>query len=47
MAVKKCIALILLALCFSEALYAQSLTTVVLPRYIEGINGTNANRSQD
>jgi hypothetical protein len=44
MAVKKCIALILLALCFSGALYAQSLTTVVLPLYIEGINGTNANR---
>ena len=44
MTVKKCLALILLALCFSEALYAQSLTTVVLPRYVEGINGTNANR---
>ena len=44
MTVKKCIALILLALCLPEALYSQSLTTIVLPRNIEGVNGTNANR---
>ena len=41
---KKCIALILLALCLSEALYSQSLTITVLPRNIEGVSGTNANR---
>jgi hypothetical protein len=44
MALKKHIASLLLAVIFSAELYSQSLTTVILPRYIEGINGTNTNR---
>lgn len=44
MNMKKGILFILMSLCMAQALYAQSLTSVILPRYIEGINGTNANR---
>lgn len=33
-----------LTLCIYSVLYSQSLTSITLPRYIEGVNGTNSNR---
>ncbi|MDZ7288399.1 MAG: T9SS type A sorting domain-containing protein [candidate division KSB1 bacterium] len=35
---------VVLAFVLCASIYAQSLTTVILPQYIEGINGTNTNR---
>ncbi len=37
-----CLFFLIIAVCFS--LSAQSLTSVILPSYIEGVNGTNSNR---